>query len=78
MPQTDTKDLTTYTNRDLILILHTKVDSISDSITDHETRLRAEEKVSNQMQGSITGIKWVGGFISLALAIVSFFGYRNN
>lgn len=64
-------DLHKYSDRDLLVSLHTKVDLMVKSIEDHETRIRGGEVKDNQLEGSIRGIKWIGSFVVGAITVVS-------
>jgi hypothetical protein len=68
-----------YSDRDLIILLLTKMDTVCSTQDDHEKRLRDEEKASSELRGSITGIKWVGGFITFIIGILgAWIGFRGK
>lgn len=71
-------DLSKYSDRDLLISLHTKVGIVATSVADHETRIRVQEKNSQELNGSITGLKFAGGITSFVMAVCVFLGWRNS
>ena len=64
-------------DHDLLLKLHGKIDTLitlqrntGNDLADHEVRIRAAEKESTSLRGTITGIRWVLGGVAAVAGIV--------
>jgi hypothetical protein len=73
-----TTQQTQVSDHDLLIRIDEKLNNLNDSnkkieerLTDHETRLRVEEKHSESQDGAISALKWALGIFSAATTIVT-------